>query len=228
MIRCDSAWASRARSPRTNRRSSGRATSSLCPPAVSLSWLATTAAWITLSIETGSRTSEIWPCAARVTSISSSTRRPSRADLALEDLAQADQDRVAVLEGAQHARRVGDRRQRVAQLVRQHREELALAALGEAQLLRALGQRFLEFLALVHVDAAADVAGRRAAAAEARHAVVEHPAVLAVVAPQPEVQRERRARLEAGRADAVAAVDVFGVDDAPPAVAQQLSLPRGR
>ena len=144
------------------------------------------------------------------------------ADLALEDLAQADQDRVGALERAQHARRVGDRRERVAQLVREHGEELALAALGEAQLLGALGERFLELLPLVDVDAAADVADRRAVAAEARHAGVEHPAVAAVVAAQAQVHRERRARVEAGGADAEAAVEVLGMDEARPAVAAQL------
>jgi len=41
-------------------------------------------------------------------------------DLALEDLAQACEDRMRALERAQHARGVGDRRERVAQLVRQH------------------------------------------------------------------------------------------------------------
>ncbi len=73
-----SAWASRAPSPRTNRRASGRSISSRCPPAVTLSWLFATAPWTMLSTETCSRTSEIWPCAARVTSISSSTRRARR------------------------------------------------------------------------------------------------------------------------------------------------------
>jgi hypothetical protein len=42
-IRCDKAWASRPLSPRTNRRSSGRSTSSVWPPAFSLSWLLATA-----------------------------------------------------------------------------------------------------------------------------------------------------------------------------------------
>ena len=51
------------------------------------------------------------------------------------NLAQANQDRVAALERSQHARRVGDRRERVAQLVREHRQELALAPLGQAQAL---------------------------------------------------------------------------------------------
>ena len=78
MIRCESACAIRPRSPRTKRRSSGTSTSSVWPPAVSLSWLVATAAWTTLSIDTCSRTSEIWPCAARVTSIRSSMRWPSR------------------------------------------------------------------------------------------------------------------------------------------------------
>ena len=126
---------------------------------------------------------------------------------------------MLLLERAQHARRVGDRRERVAQLVRQHRQELALAPLGQAQLLGALGERLLELLALVDVDAAADVADRGAVGADARHAVVEHPAVLAVVAAQAQVHRERRLRLEAGGADAEAALEVLGVDEARPAVA---------
>ena len=72
------------------------------------------------------------------------------------------------------------------------------------------------------VDAAADVADRRAVDAEARHAVVEHPAVLAVVAAQAIVERVRRARLEAGRPDAGAAVEVLRMDRARPAVAEQI------
>ena len=143
-------------------------------------------------------------------------------DLALEDFAQANQDRVGALERSQHACRVGDRRQRVAQLVRQHRQELALASLGQAQLLGALGERLLELLALMDVDAAADVADRGAVGADPRHAVVEHPAVLAVVAAHPQVHREWRARFEAGGADAEAAVEVFRVDHARPAVAEKV------
>jgi len=77
-IRLASACASRPGSPRTYRRSSGTSTASRCRPALSLSWLWDTAAWTTLSTVTCSRTSEIWPWAARVTSISSSTSRPSR------------------------------------------------------------------------------------------------------------------------------------------------------
>ena len=113
------------------------------------------------------------------------------ADLTLEDLAQADQDRVAVLEGAQHAGHVGDRRQGIAQLVRQHRQELALAPLGQAQRLGPLGQRLLEHLALVDVDRAADEAGRGAVGAAQDRAVVDEPAVLAVVPAQPQVEGER-------------------------------------
>ena len=110
------------------------------------------------------------------------------ADLAFQDLAQPDQDRVAVLEGAQHARRVGDRRQRIAQLVREHRQELPLAPLGQAQRLGPLGQRLLEHLALVDLDRAADEAGRAAVGAAQDGAVVDEPAVLAVVAAQPQVE----------------------------------------
>jgi hypothetical protein len=82
------------------------------------------------------------------------------ADLALEDLAETHQDRIGVLERPEHAGGVGDRRERVAQLVREHAEELALTPLGEAQLLGPLGERLLELLPLVDVDAAADVADR--------------------------------------------------------------------
>ncbi len=144
------------------------------------------------------------------------------ADLALEDLAQPDEDRIGVLERPQNARGVGDRRERVAQLVREHRQELALAPLGQAQLLGALGERLLELLPLMDVDAAADVADGRAVAAEAGHAVVEHPAVFAVMTAQAQVHRERRLRFEAGRADAEAAVEILGMDGAGPAVALQL------
>jgi hypothetical protein len=143
-------------------------------------------------------------------------------DLALEDLAQADQDGIGVLERAQHAGRVGDRREGIPQFVREHCEELPLAALGEAQLLGALGERFLELLSLVDVDRAADVADRRALGVETRHAVVEQPAVGAVVPAQPIVERERRARFEAGGADAETAVEILGMDRTRPAVAEQV------
>ena len=82
------------------------------------------------------------------------------AHLSFDDLAQPHEDGIGVLERAQDARGVGDGGQRVAQLVRQHGEELALPPLGQTQLLRALGQRFLQRLAVVDVDERADEAGR--------------------------------------------------------------------
>ena len=151
---------------------------------MSLSWLLATAAWTTLSTDTCSRTSEIWPWAARVTSISSSIRWPRRPTWRSRISRRRTRIGLLLLERAQHAGGVGDRRERIAQLVREHRQELALAPLGQAQLLGALGERLLELLPLVDVDAAADVADRGAVGADARHAVVEHPAVLAVVAAQ--------------------------------------------
>ena len=174
------------------------------------------------STETCSRTSEIWPCAARVTSISSSIRRPRRPTW---------------------RSRISRSRTRIGLVCSSVRSTLAALAIGASGLRsscesiarnwpwRRSARRscwvrsasdLLELLALVDVDAAADVAGRRAVGAEARHAVVEHPAVVAVVATQAQVHRERRARLEAGGADAEAAVEVFGMDDAGPAVAVQL------
>ncbi len=145
------------------------------------------------------------------------------ADLAFQDLAQADQDRVAVLEGAQDAGGVGDRRQRIAHLVREHRQELPLAALGQAQRLGPLGKSLLEHLALVDLDRAADEAGRGTLGVAQDNAVVDEPAVLAIVAAQPQVESERALRLEAGGADAEAALQVLGVDEAGPAVAPQLA-----
>jgi hypothetical protein len=183
-IRWQSACASRSRSPRTNSRSSGTSTSSWWPPAVSLSWLLATAGLddaLDRDLLAHERDLPLRG-AGDVDQLLDQMAEP--ADLTLEDLAQAHEDRVGVLERAQHAGGVGDRRERVAQLVRQHAEELPLAALGEAQLLGAFGERLLELLPFVDVDAAADVADRCAVGAEARHAVVEHPAVLAVVTAQ--------------------------------------------
>ena len=143
------------------------------------------------------------------------------ADLALEDLAQADQDRVAVLDRAQHTRRIGDGRQRIAQLVREHRQELTLATFGEPQGLGALGKVLLECLAFVNVDGTADVAGGLPGVVEAWNAGVGDPAVFAVLPTQPVVHAEWRRCLEARGPDAGTAVGILGVDAAQPAVAEQ-------
>src|SRR5690606_3566716 len=84
-----------------------------------------------------------------------------------------------------------DRRERVAKLVAEHREELVLAARGFLQNL--FGHPLLG-----DVDAGADVAFERAVGIDVRNAVVEQPAVLAVVATQAKLHRQRRA-LRKGR-----------------------------
>jgi hypothetical protein len=55
-------------------------------------------------------------------------------DLAVDDLARHAQRRVAVVRAAEDLARVADRRERVAQLVRQHREEHVLAPVRLLQL----------------------------------------------------------------------------------------------
>ena len=141
---------------------------------------------------------------------------PHARDLSVENFAQANQDGVAVLERAQHAGGVGDRRQRVAQLVREHREELALSALGQAQLPGSPGKGVLEQLALVNIDQRADESDRFARAAPARYAVLEHPSVFTIAAAQAQVERIRTRSLEARGLDADAALEVFGMDSAGP------------
>ena len=71
--------------------------------------------------------------------------------------------------------RVADGRERVAQLVRERRQELVLAAVG-------LEQRLLRALELRDVVRAADVADERPVGGHARHAGRVQPAVLAVAA----------------------------------------------
>ena len=61
-------------------------------------------------------------------------------DLALDDVARARALLVGQLLEPHQLHRVADRRQRVAQLVRQHGQELVLAAVGLAELLLALAQ----------------------------------------------------------------------------------------
>ena len=222
-IRLASACASRAASPMTCRRSSGTSTSRRCRPALSRSWLWATAAWTMLSIETCSRTSEIWPWAARVTSISSSTSRPSRPTC--RSRISRSRTRIGLL--CSRVRRtlaaLAIGASGIAQLVREHRQELALAPLGQAQRLGPLGQGLLEHLALVDLDRAADEAVGRAPGIAQHRAVVDEPAVLAVVPAQAQVEGERGLRLEAGGADAEAALEVLGMDEPGPAVAAQLA-----
>ena len=65
---------------------------------------------------------------------------------------------------AQGSRGVADRRQRVAQLVRQHRQELVLAAVGLGQIRRQAAQVVFQPLSLGHVLATvANATGRPAA-----------------------------------------------------------------
>jgi hypothetical protein len=85
--------------------------------------------------------------------------------------------------------RAADRRQRIAQLVRERREKRALALFEIADRRRGL-------LALGDVDARADIAVEPAIAVETRYTVVEQPAVLAVAAPQPVFEHVGYALLE--------------------------------
>ena len=71
--------------------------------------------------------SAILPWLMRATSSRSSTRRVRWLHLAVDDVGRPGQLRVGRRDAADHLDRVADRRQRVAQLVRQHREELVLA-----------------------------------------------------------------------------------------------------
>ena len=103
--------------------------------------------------------SSILPRVMRETSSRSSTRRTMCADLPLHHARAARSTRSSPAPAhAQHVQRVADRRQRIAQLVRQHRQELVLAAVG-------LAQRLLGALALGDVDHRADEAEEAAVGA---------------------------------------------------------------
>jgi len=99
-----------------------------------------------------------------------------------------------------------------------------LPALGDPQRAHAFGELLLGLLALFDVERGADIAGPGAIGLEARHAGVEDPAVLAVVAAQPVVERVGLPRLEARRENPAAALGVLGVHELEPAVAAQLVL----
>jgi len=74
--------------------------------------------------------------------------------------------------------------------------------------------------ALGDVDAGADVAAENAVGAEARDAVVDHPAVLVVVAEQAILHDEFAAGIEAGIVGLEATREVVGMNAVSPAIAE--------
>ena len=109
-------------------------------------------------------------------------------------------------------------RERVAQLVRERRQELVLVPVG-------LEQRLLRALELRDVVRAADVADERSVGGHARHAGRVQPAVLAVAAPQADLRVERLARLEGSQVGRQVGFLVVGVDEALPAEAADVFPP---
>ena len=144
-------------------------------------------------------------------------------DLAFDDLAHHHQPVVAAFEPAQDGGGVGDRCQRVAQLVRQPGQEVFAAMTGQAQGARVRGELVFEQLAVGDVQATADVAQERTVGTEAWHAGVHHPAERSVLALQPVVHRERLALRKAVGDDADAAFGVLGMHALHPAAAEFLS-----
>ena len=109
-----------------------------------------------VSLRTGSCASLIVPRVMRETSSRSSTSRVRCIDLAVDDVARPLQLRIVDREARHDLDRVADRRERIAQLVREDREELVLVAVRFEQ--RRLGARTLGDLGLQRsFDAASSV-----------------------------------------------------------------------
>ncbi len=96
--------------------------------------------------------------------------------------------------------------------MRQHREELVLLAVRDAQ-------RVLGVAPLRDVDRGAHVTLELAVVSEPRRRVRAHPAVLAVVPPKPELCRESRLRRERAPVRAHVLLAILGVHVAAPIVA---------
>src|SRR6185312_7632042 len=95
----------------------------------------------------------------------------------------------------------------------ERREERALALLEDAE-------RRQRFLALGDVEARTDVACERAVAVEAGRAVIEHPAVRAVVTTKAILERERLSRVEGFGERRLPRPEILGMDARGPAVAE--------
>ncbi|KAF1858502.1 hypothetical protein Lal_00015019 [Lupinus albus] len=111
-------------------------------------------------------------------------------DLARDDVADLLHARLARICQAQHVGRAGDRRQRIAQLVRQHGEEFVLAPVGQLQ-------GFFRALAFRDVDGDDVHDGAAAVRAEAEAAAHVDPREAAVVG----AADARRGAVFAARAD---------------------------
>ena len=139
----------------------------------------------------GSRRSCILPRVMRETSSRSSTRRARCVDLALDDLARrAAASARRCRRGAKISLRVADRRERVAQLVGEHREELVLAPVGLAARSRAAG--------VAHLVLALARAQRRAHRGDDSVGHAHRPLEQGHVAER--LHRRRGARAESGAA----------------------------
>ncbi len=105
-------------------------------------------------------------------------------DLPIDDVAAPDHLRVALGGAAQHLDRIADRRERVAQLVRERRDEVVLLAIG-------LAQRLLGVLALGDVHRDAEAAHRLAGGVVLDLAAVADPGRAAVGLQDAELEGER-------------------------------------
>ena len=188
--------ARRTRSPSTADRlgRAGRSTAAAARPRSAALTASTARRDRPRASSTGSRRSSILPRVMRETSSRSSTSRVSCATWrSITSRAASARSSPSAGADAQDLERVADRRQRVAQLVRQHGEELVLAPVG-------LAQRLLGAAHVVDVDRREHVADelRR----QARHADRLHPPALAVGAAEAQLRprRSRAARAPAGSA----------------------------
>ena len=127
LTRFERICATRAKSPLSCSGSAGSCSDSVCRCASMFGLLVSIAAAMTCATSTVSILSSILPRVMRDTSSRSSTSRTSCFNWrAISSRAQAILRRV-VLADAQDVHGVADRRQRIAQFVREHREELVLA-----------------------------------------------------------------------------------------------------
>src|SRR5271157_3197618 len=108
-----------------------------------------------------------------------------------------------------------DRSQGVAKLMRQDSQKLFLAAVG-------LPQFFLDPLSVGDIEARADVPGENAIWGEPGNPVLENPAILAVLPPQPVIHCKGRASVQCRYVGLPASLQVIGVDALGPALAHLL------
>jgi hypothetical protein len=146
--RFETTCASRVGSPWTRTGSAGSSIESRWPSSSTRDRVVSTARATTSAIAAGSGRSWILPPVTRDTSRRSSTRRTSTASCRWPERERVGAQLGVLLGEAQELERVGQRRQRVPQLVRERREELVLAAVDLAQILLRLEPQPLGLVAL--------------------------------------------------------------------------------